>query len=373
MKKIAIIASHSYSLINFRYRMLCDMQNSGLTIEAFSPEDSSFKETQRQLHAVNMGLSSVRVTNTRLNPWQDFLFFCDLVRIFKKQKPDYCFSYTVKPVIYGSLAAKFTKIPKIYAMVSGLGTVFINENRSLKHRLLCWTLKKLYQFSLKNIQKVFFHNQDDADLFVKLRLVQSAQVVITDGSGVDITHFQPLPYPQTLTFLFVGRLIRDKGVVEFLQAAEQIKSKFPQIEFLLAGDFHHNPSALSRESLQSYIDRGIVKHFGHVSDVRCVLEQCSVFVLPSYREGLSRASLEALACARPIITTDAPGCREVVQSGVNGILVEPKQVNSLLEAMEKFIENPQLIPKMGLESRRLAESRFSVERINQIILTAMDI
>ncbi len=370
-KKIIILASQSNSLVNFRYHLIQDFLKSGLVVEALSPEDPYFLATKAKLKQINVSLTPIALRNTSLNLLKDFILCYKLTTYFRKNKPEIAFFYTIKPVIFGSLAAKFTKVPNIYAMVSGLGSVFIGD--SFQKRIFQFLIKRLYKWALAGVNKVFFHNNDDADAFLTAGIVKPDQIIVTGGSGVDISYFTPLPYPEQLCFLFVGRLIRDKGINEFIAAAKQIKSEYPQARFLIAGALHHNPSSLTQAELEQLIQQGIIEYLGEVADIRTALQQASVFVLPSYREGLSRAALEALATARAIITTEAPGCREVVKPAVNGFLVPVANAEQLTEAMRQFINNPSLIPVLGRAGRELALSRFAVSTINRVILTAMGI
>ncbi len=369
--KLIILSNQSYSLVNFRYHMICDFLAAGLQVEALAPMDAYFDASQKKLAEIHVPLAAIALCNTGLNPVRDATFLARLFICFRRKKPDIAFFYTIKPVIYGCLAAKLAGIPNVYAMVSGLGYIFSGE--SYKQRLLRRMVIWLYRLALAHVNKVFFHNQDDADLFVRLGIVKSQQVVVTDGSGVDTEYFTPLPHPPLLTFLFVGRLIRDKGIYEFVAAAKQIKAEYPTSRFLIAGGLHDNPSALSQAALDDLIKDGTVEYLGEVADIRTALQQASVFVLPSYREGLSRAALEALATARPIITTDAPGCREVAPTAENGIKAPVHDVAALVAAMRYFAEQPERIFSMGEKSRELAVTRFSVSTINRTILESMGI
>lgn len=369
--KLVILSSQSHSLANFRYHMLRDFIAADVCVNAWAPKDSYFTATKAKLDEIGVTLEPVALNNTGLNPLQDAALFFTLRRHLQREKPDMAFFYTIKPVIYGCFAAKSVKVPKIYAMISGLGYLF--TGKSYKQRILRQVAIALYRRALTGIDKVFFHNSDDANLFLQLNIVKPSQSVVIGGSGVDIDYFSPLPYPATITFLFAGRLIRDKGIYEFVAAARKIKEDYPQIRFLIAGGLHDNPSALSRSALNELINDGTVEYLGEVADIRTALKQASVFVLPSYREGLSRASLEALATARPIITTDAPGCREVVPGTDNGYKVPVGDVEALVQAMYCFIQDPEKIPRMGMAGRELAVTRFSISTINRTILESMQL
>ncbi len=371
MADLMILASYSYSLVNFRFRLIQQWRQLGMRVEALAPRDVSFAESEATLREAGVPLVAVPLQNSQLNPFKDLRLLQQLRKLFQRKKSKIVFFYTIKPVIYGCIAARWAKVPQIYAMVSGLGYVFNGEQTSYKRRLLAFLVKKMYKFALKKATKVFFHNNDDANLFLGLSLVTASQIVVTGGSGVDVQHFSALPYPKVVSFLFVGRLIRDKGIFEFVAAATEIKRKYPQIRFLVAGGLHDNPASLSEAQLQELMQGGVLEYLGEVKDIREALQAASVFVLPSYREGLSRAALEALATARPVIMTDAPGCREVVNSTVNGFMVPVRAVTELVQSMTYFIENSALIPEMGAASRALAVEQFSVEKINSDILKAM--
>lgn len=197
------------------------------------------------------------------------------------------------------------------------------------------------------------------------------KAVIINGSGVNLEKFQPTPIPSEPAFLFIGRLIKDKGIVEYLEASKAIKGRYPNVRCLVVGPFDSNPSSLTPEELQPYIYDGIIEYFGEQADVRPFITQCSTYVLPSYHEGTPKTVLEAMAMGRPIITTDAPGCRETVQQGVNGYLVGVQDVQGLTQKMEHLIANPELCKKLGEASLKIAREKYDVKRVNQDILHTM--
>lgn len=371
MAKLIVLASNAHSLINFRFHLINHWRQSGIEVEALAPQDASFVETTEKLKKIGVPLQPVAVQNTRLNLFHDLKLLNQLKKIFLKKKPKIAFFYTIKPVIYGCIAARWAKVPQIYAMISGLGYVFNDDKNNYKRRLLAFIVKKMYGYALKKTTHVFFHNRDDANLFLRLRLVTPQQIIVTDGSGVDLHYFSPMAYPEVLSFLFVGRLIRDKGIYEFIAAAKEIKRKYSHVRFLVAGGLHENPTALTEAQIEELRQSEVLEYLGEVKDIRDALQQASVFVLPSYREGLSRAALEALATARPVITTDAPGCREVANPSVNGFRVPIRAVTELIHSLTYFIENTAMIPIMGAASRALAVERFCVDKINTQILKAM--
>ena len=219
----------------------------------------------------------------------------------------------------------------------------------------------------------FFQNGDDRDTFVRLGLVASEKVLGVVPTGVDLDHWKAAPQvTEPMTFSLVGRMLVDKGVREFASAARSLKANYPDTRFVLIGGLDSNPRALSRSQMETLVEDGAVEWTGHV-DVREWLERTSVFVLPSYLEGVPRSTQEAMAMARPVVTTDVPGCRDTVIEGVNGYLVQSGDAEALAEALERFIESPNLVARMGAESRALAEDRFSVHKANARLLTAMNL
>ncbi len=283
------------------------------------------------------------------------------------------FGYAIKPVIYGSLAARIAGVPRRFAMIEGLGYAFTppDGREHLKRRALRGMVSILYATALRSPSRVFFLNGDDIDEFTRSHLVSPKKASLLGGIGVELEKWPPAPpVTRPVTFLLAARLLREKGIVEYATAARLVRSRHPEARFILLGGLDSNPGALSREEVESWSDD--VEWPGHVPDVRPWLARASVFVLPSYyREGVPRSTQEAMSMARPVITTDAPGCRETVVDGVNGFLVPPRDPQALAEAMERFILHPELIERMGQASRRLAEERFDVRRANLRIMEEM--
>ena len=220
---------------------------------------------------------------------------------------------------------------------------------------------------------VFFQNQDDKQTLVDLGLLPIEKTVLINGSGVNLDYFTTKPLPEGTSFLYIGRLLNDKGVGEYLEASIRIKQIYGKmVRCLLVGPFDSNPSALSPENLATYLKQG-VEYFGEQTDVRPFIANCNVYVLPSYHEGTPKTVLEAMAMGRPIITTNAPGCRETVIEGINGFLVPIKNIDAIVAKMKRFIDNPGLAEIMGAESRRLAEEKFDVRKVNRLIMKTMGI
>lgn len=369
MKKIVVLSTFAYSLLNLRGDMMREMIELGHHVMAAAPEsemqwDGEFRK--RGLQYVAMPLE-----RTGLNPAKDIRTLIFLYRLFKKEKPDIIFAYQAKAVVYGCLAAKMAGVPDIYALIAGLGSIF--QLQGFKGSLIRVILEHQYRAALSCCRKVFFQNQDDTNEFVTLGLVKAEKAVLIHGSGVNMKHFAPQAMPLEPVYLFVGRLLRDKGLLEYMQAARLVKKNYPQARFQVLGPLETNPMAVKAEELKPFSSDGSVEFFGMAEDVRPFLKACYVFVLPSYREGTSRAALEALAVGRPIITTDVPGCRETVIDGVNGWLVKAKNPEMLAEKMIWMIEHPDEARRMGLESLRICAERYDVNEVNRVILRTLEL
>lgn len=371
---VAIIASIAYSLPNFRGPLIQDFIASGWRVLALAPDfDSRTRAATAALGAEPVDFSLERAGMHVLSD------VTDAARLFvqlRRLKPDLVFSYFIKPVIYGSLAAWAARVPRRYALVAGLGYVFTanGTEHTLRRRLLRGAASILYWLGFKACHRVFFQNQDDIDQFVDAGLLSRDKVVRLAGSGVDLERLSAAaPVIAPITFLLMARLLREKGIVEYVEAARRIRADYPEARFVLLGGLDPNPGALAEADVVGWAAEGIIEWLGHRDDVAPILAACSVYVLPSYREGMPRSTQEAMAMAKPIISTDVPGCRETVIEGLNGFLVPARDVDRLAIAMRKFVDNPSLIAPMGLESRRMAENLFDVRRINQTLLDAMEL
>lgn len=368
MAKILVLGSHAESLIIFRYDMLLAMTQQHEVI-ACVPDASP--AVLKKLEDVGVTCIDVSLARTGLNPWADIKTLYQLYKIFKLVRPEQVFSYTGKPVIYGSIAAKLAGVPQIFSMITGIGSYFVHKD--FKSRVVRWIMSNFYKLALSFNTKVFFQNTDDIKDFVDFKIFNNpSRTVLTNGSGVNLQQFKNLPLPKDkICFLLTARFILAKGVMEYLAAAQEIKHRYPEVEFLLVGWYENKDEAIEPAVIQAYIDQGIIRYLGKLDDVRPALAQASVFVLPSYREGTPKTVLEAMACGRAIISTDVPGCRETVIDGENGYLVPARDVASLRMALEKFIIEPALIKTMGQRSHEIAVSKYDVVQVNNIILNAM--
>jgi glycosyltransferase involved in cell wall biosynthesis len=262
-------------------------------------------------------------------------------------------------------------ITEVYPLIAGIGSMFISDD--IKSRMIRFAMTKMYQFSMRKCPVVFFQNKDDERIFIKNKILKRQKRVLLHGSGVNLDKFQVLPYPEEIAFICISRLIRDKGVYEYLEACRMIKKKYPNIRCILVGPYDTNPSALKPEEIDPYINSKTIEFYGEQEDVRPFLEQASVFILPSYREGTPKTNLEAMACGRPVITTDAPGCRETVIQDDNGFLVPVKNVDAIYQKMKWFINHPDAVYSMGNRGRQLVEEKFDVNKVNNVICKSMQI
>ncbi len=349
--------------------MLKRMVEKGYSVYACAPFASH--DIEKQLSDMGVQYAHIPLFREGMNPLRDLKTFVSIYLFLLKIRPDYLFVYTVKPVIFGSFAAKFAGVGRIVSMIEGLGFVFTESGGS--RNWLRIVVSCLYRLSLKFSFRIFFLNNDDYYYFSKTGLMAEQQGVVLDGIGVDLEYYSPVPFPEKVSFVMIARLIKEKGVYEYIKAADIVRREFPWVEFSLVGWFDEHPSSLSAEELDRLLVKKHVNYLGRMEDVRPAIQAASVYVLPSYREGLPRTVQEAMAMARPIITTDVPGCRQTVVDGVNGYKVPVKNVDKLAEAMKKFIVNPDLAETMGYQSRMIAVSRFNKDDITEKIMNVMEL
>ena len=363
--KIAIIASLAYSLINFRGALIRQMVAAGHQVVACAPDENS--AVIEELSALGVHFQLIPMGRANLSPAEDLRTLFALVRLLWREKPDIVVAYTQKPIIYAGLAHRLLSRGRFFPMVTGLGYVFSEAGRRPRLRRM---VTALYRAAVARATAVIVFNRDDRDELRRCGVVSRHQdVVLVPGSGVDVDYFveQPLP-PGGPTFLLIARLLHDKGLREYVAAAEIVRRQHPHARFQLLGPFDPNPTAISPDELAEWQQRGIVEYRGETRDVRPYLAACTVFVLPSYREGMPRTVLEAMATGRPIITTHAPGCRETVCEGGNGFLVPVGDATALAAAMMRFCREPGLAARMGALSRLIARHRFAVDSINRLLM-----
>lgn len=363
-------------MVNFRGLLIRDLVNQGVRVYALAPDfDDLIRSQVIALGAVPVDISLQR---NGMNPQRDISDAWALVRTLQRLQPDVVLAYFVKPVIYGMLAAWWVGVPRRIAMVEGLGYAFTAQTQSvlwvaLRRRALRFGLTLMYRLALSCTHKVIFLNPDDVALFIENSLVSQSKVELLGGIGVDLTELSGTPKPiEPITFLLAARLLRDKGILEYVDAARRVKSQHPAVRFILLGALDSNPGALTQSVVDGWVNEGLLEWPGHVV-VKPWLVQTSVFVLPSYREGVPRSTQEAMAMGLAVITTDVPGCRETVVDGCNGYLVPVQNAEALATAMLKFVNNPERILEMGLESRRMAVQKFDVKKINARLLSLLDV
>jgi glycosyltransferase involved in cell wall biosynthesis len=365
-QRVVLLGSFAPSLINFRGPLIAAMVARGHRVFALAPGIDA--ATSEQLRALGAEPRSVELARTSLNPLGILASKRALSRTFRELRPDLVIAYTIKPVVLGAGAARSAGVERFVPMVTGLGYAFTGgaEPKRIVSRIAA---SLMYRRAFARSAVALFQNPDDLADFRRLRLLPSdLPTALINGSGVDTKRFAPAPMPDgPPSFLMIGRLLGDKGVREYGAAAARLKREHPQVRISLAGWIDPSPDALSQAELDSLIAGG-VEYLGRLDDVRPAIAAHSVYVLPSYREGTPRSVLEAMATGRAIVTTDAPGCRQTVIEGDNGLLVPPRDADALYRAMLRFVEDPGLARRFGPASRRIAEERFDVDSVNEEIL-----
>jgi len=371
--KFLLVLSYPDSLLSFRGDLIKALQKSGLVVHIAIPGIEVGDLLYGELEKMNVVVHDISLKRTGLNPLWDLLTLLQLIKLMLKVKPDYLLSYTIKPVVYGMIAAKLSGVKRPFALITGLGYTFTGTPTGLR-TVVRSLLKKMYRLALSFTEKVFFQNNDDYNLLISEKILdQSHPVKTVNGSGVDLLKFKVESIPNKISFLLIARLLRNKGVREYVEAARKVKRVYPDVEFVLVGWLDENPDTIPQSELDQWVSDGSISFLGELEDVRESIANCSVYVLPSYREGTPRTVLEAMAMGRAVITTDAPGCRETVVDGENGFLVSVKSVDELEKSMLKFINQPSLAMSMGRRSREIAEEKYDVHKVNAVMLQEMDI
>jgi glycosyltransferase involved in cell wall biosynthesis len=353
LNKTVVISSNSvWSIINFWSKLAKDLMHEGYEIVALAPADGS----ESQLKALGIRFVPVTIRAQGTNPFSELATIFSYWRILRELRPKVFLGFTIKPNVYGSLAAGFLGIP-VVNNITGLGSTFITQN--FTNRIV----RFLYRLALRSSHRVFFLNPDDLHVFVSNGLTKPAQSKLVSGSGVDLLKFPYIQRPEKLAkrvFLFIGRLLKDKGVMEFVEAAKIVKSKYPDTEFQLLGPAAvANPTAISRSQVDEWVSQNIVIYFGSTDNVQPYIANADCIVLPSYREGVPTSLLEASATGRPIVATDVPGCREVVEHGVTGLLCTVRDAESLAQCFITLIEmSDKERAQMGRNGRQKMEMQF---------------
>lgn len=366
-KTIMILGATPKSLINFRGNLLRSINASGLNVVALASNAKSSEVDE--IRALNISYVDYPVSRNSLSAIEDFKTLLSLRVIFNKYKPSVILAYTIKPIIWGGLAARFIPSCRFYALVTGLGFAFQKGN--WKKNLLVKLVTFLYKVALKRAKKVIFQNPDNKQVFIDLGIIPEHKACVVNGSGVDLDYFDVKSLPSSPTFLLIARLLGDKGIREYVAAANKVKQQYPDAVFQLVGPEDPSPDGITLKELSKLNKEQSVCYLGATKDVRPFIEGCNIFVLPSYHEGLPRTVLEAMATGRPILTTDVPGCRETVINSENGWLVEKANVEQLAEKMIWFIENPKDWQRMAEASRAMVEDKFDVHKVNKELINIM--
>ena len=372
MMRLLIIAGFAESIVPFRGALIEELKKAGCEVHIAAPGVKSLAQIGSKLGLSPDRIHEVPMSRAGTNPWSDLKSLFSLYQLMRAIRPDVVLPYTIKPVVYGILAACLAHVPRRYALVTGLGYAFSDDRTGAALRIV----RFLYGLALARATKVFFQNPDDDQLLREIGILPSeVSSVVVNGSGVDVSAFAVVPLPPPpLSFLMIARLLGDKGVREYAESARRIRMTNPDIVFRLVGWVDENPDTVSQVELDGWIDSGHIEFLGKLSDVRPAIANSTVYVLPSYyREGTPRTVLEALAMGRPVITTNAPGCRETVVDGENGFLVPIKSTDALVLAMKKFINEPMLATRMGERSRQIAEEKYDVRKVNAVMLREMGI
>lgn len=370
--KVAIVTAATNTIMRFRIDMLDEFVRHGAEVMVLGDEPESVWEGVFADHHARY--RSYPVARNGVNPLSDLTTLRALESLFREERPTHIFTYQAKPNIYGTLAAARVGGIRCFAMMGGLGSVF--HGKDLKSKLVGTIVACEYRAALKHAEKVFFQNHEDVATFKKRGIIRQDQVVMVHGSGVNLEKFPQEPLPSKPSFLFVGRLVRGKGVLDYLEAARMVKKQHPEASFVLVGPYDSNPTALGPKDIEPYIQDGTVRYEGErqPDEIHEFMKACSCFVLPSYYgEGTPKSALEAMATGRPLIVANAVGCREVVREGENGFLVPPKDPQAIAEAMGKLIKNADMKERMAAASRSMAESMFDVRKVNATICEAMEL
>lgn len=363
-RTIVLSANSEWNIANFRVGLIKALQSAGYVPLVIAPPHEAVEGRMKELAVERIG---IKIERSGLNPYADLQLLRRYRTLLKRIRPAAYLSFTIKPNIYGSLAAASLDIPAI-PNVSGLGTAFIRPG------LLQQIVTHLYRFAFRRAPYVFFQNQEDCQLFLQGRMVKLEQARVLPGSGVDLDRFRPAALADgPPVFLFIGRLLRDKGVIEFVEAARRLRASFPEFRFQLLGPIdEENRTSILGSELRQWEKEGIIEYLGASDDVRPFIAAATAVVLPSYREGLPRSLLEAGAMARPLIATNVPGCRDVVDDGFNGYLCNAGDFRSLASTMERVAVLPQVQRRqMGAAARRKVHDRFSEEYVIRAYLDAL--
>lgn len=365
--KIIVIGALPSSLINFRGKLIESFVESGAEVIAMA--SGATREEVENVESLGVRYIDYQVKRNGLNPLEDLKTYSEFKRVFRKEKPDVILAYTIKPVIWGGLAARSFSKSKFFALVTGLGFAF--QRGGFKRTWLTNLVKVLYSIALSRSSGVIFQNPDNLNVFTEEKIVNKSKCNLVNGSGVDLSHFSKQVLTDEPRFLLIARLLGEKGVREYIAAAALVRKKFPDAVFDLVGPEDPSPDGIPVSEIHERHKMGVINYHGGTEDVRPYIESCNIFVLPSYHEGMPRTVLEAMATGRPVLTTNVPGCKETVEDGVNGWLVNKESISELADKMVWFIENPDKWQEMADASYLMAKEKFDVSKVNDNLLRIM--
>ncbi|MDG2468361.1 MAG: glycosyltransferase family 4 protein [Pirellulaceae bacterium] len=368
--KLIVTGAYPDSVADFRGDLIRAFVTAECQVTVMTAEATP--NVKQKIQGLGVDFRPYWINRNAVNVSSDRKTLAELRTAYSELRPDLILAYTIKPIVWGGIAARHAHDSKFFALVTGLGYAF--QGGSLKRRLLKTLVVYLYWFALKRAKAVIFQNNDNRDLFIKHRIVPAAKCHVVSGSGVNMSEYPLTPLPAGLAhFLLIARLLGEKGIREFCQAAKQVKSTYPEAKFSIIGPEDPSPDGIPMKEIESWHKSGTICYHGATSDVRPFLNDCHIYTLPSYHEGMPRTVLEAMAMGRPILTTDVVGCRETVEQGVNGFLVPNADSDALAERMIWFIENRDQWQAMGDASRKIVEDKFDVHKVNAEMLRIMGI
>lgn len=372
--KVAFIGTVASSFYGFRADLIGTLLKKGHQVYAFTSECTT--EDLKKIEKLGVTPITYTLNRSGLNPLADIIATYQLSKKIKATNPDLVFSYFSKPVIFGTLAAKLTQVPHVIGMLEGLGYTFTAqpEGLSKKTQLIKKIQVFLYKIALPQLDQLIFLNPDDPKDLLEKYAINVKNVEVLGGIGLNLDHYKYSEnFNSNISFIFIARLLAEKGIHDYIKAAKIVKEKYPSVKFTVLGAIDKEAlGSLKEEELESLVKTNIIEYPGHVSNVSEWIENSSVFVLPSYyREGVPRSTQEAMAIGRAVITTDVPGCRETVVDGVNGFLVPKWNPEALAEKMIYFIEHPEQVRLMGAESYKIAVEKFDAEKVNQRLVNIL--
>jgi len=359
--KILLFANTTWYLYNFRLALAKDLRAAGYEVVLAAPRD----EYVRNVRDAGFVWREIAITRRGLNPLKELKGFVSVIKLYRSEKPDLCHHFTIKPALFGSIAARLLRIRCVVNAVTGLGYLFMHS--SLKDRVLRFLLYPVLRFAFRHPNSyAVFQNESDREAYQLAGIVGEEGTEVIAGSGVSMERFSVVgEAPVSDRIVLIARMLRDKGVLEYIEAVRLLREEGYNGEALLVGGLDDgNPSAIPGNQIMEWQDRGIIRWLGHQDDIPGILASSSVVVLPSYREGLSRVLIEAAASGRPLVAADVPGCREVVHDGVNGYLVPVRDPVSLMKAIRRLVSDREMALRMGKAGREIARREFAVQVVN---------